>query len=37
MNNLLMQPTIWRYVLVKGGDMPDSSDAVDVLFDGIFE
>ncbi|CAD6270293.1 unnamed protein product [Miscanthus lutarioriparius] len=23
-----------KYVLVKGGDMPDSSDAIDVLFDG---
>jgi hypothetical protein len=23
-------------VLVKGGDMPDSTDAIDVFFDGIF-
>ncbi|KAI4977969.1 hypothetical protein ZWY2020_014523 [Hordeum vulgare] len=23
-----------RYVLVKGGDMPDSSEAIDVLYDG---
>lgn len=24
-----------RYVLVKGGDLPGSSDAVDILFDGV--
>lgn len=23
-------------MLVKGGDMPDSTDAIDVFFDGIF-
>lgn len=26
---------IFRNVLVKGGDLPNCSDAVDVLFDGM--
>lgn len=26
---------VFRNVLVKGGDLPSSSDAVDVLFDGM--
>lgn len=26
--------SLFRNVLVKGGDLPDSADAVDVLFDG---
>lgn len=25
----------FRNVLVKGGDLPDSSDAIDVFFDGM--
>jgi len=25
----------FRFVLVKGGDLPDSSDSVDVYFDGM--
>lgn len=25
----------FRHVLVKGGDLPDSLDAIDVLFDGM--
>lgn len=27
--------SLFRNVLVKGGDLPASSDAIDVLFDGI--
>ncbi|KAM1120409.1 hypothetical protein ACFX13_045267 [Malus domestica] len=30
----LIQATSYRNVLVKGGDLPDSLDAVDVFFDG---
>lgn len=25
---------LFRYVIVKGGDLPDSLDAVDIFFDG---
>jgi hypothetical protein len=31
----LCKPDICRHVLVKGGDMPDSSDAIDIFFDGM--
>lgn len=26
---------LFRFVLVKGGDLPDSSDSIDVYFDGM--
>lgn len=31
----LLFPYFNRFVLVKGGDLPDSSDSVDVYFDGM--
>lgn len=26
---------LFRFVLVKGGDLPDSSESIDVYFDGM--
>lgn len=37
MNKMLNGVIDFRNVLVKGGDLPASLDAVDVLYDGMFD